>query len=119
MLSRLILGDVVALPAIAALVVSCIDPRQAFTLVVRMSAAATGPIEVFHDTGAGFSEGQSVTATVQVSGPSREYELPLPPGSYRRLRMDPGTSAGLYAIESYCRNVCVVSCAGERDCAAR
>ena len=99
MLSQLVLGYVVALPAIVALLLSCLDPGQPFTLVVKMSAVATGPIQVFYDTGAGFSEAQSVTAPLQVAGPSREYELPLPSGNYRRLRVDPGTSAGLYAIE--------------------
>ncbi len=99
MLSRLVLGYLVALPAIVALVVSCIDPRQAYTLVVKMSAVASGPIQVFYDTGAGFNEKQSVMTPLQASGPSREYELPLAPGSYRSLRIDPGTSAGIYMIE--------------------
>ena len=102
MLSRLVLGYLVALPAIVALVASCIDPRQAYTVVVKMSAVASGPIELFYDTGAGFNEEQSVRTPLQASGPSREYELPLAPGSHRSLRslrIDPGTSAGIYMIE--------------------
>jgi hypothetical protein len=98
-LSRLVLGYLVALPAIVALVASCFDPGHAYTLVVKMSAVASGPIQVFYDTGAGFNETQSVMTPLQASGPSREYEFPLPAGSYRSLRIDPGTSAGLYVIE--------------------
>ena len=108
MLPRFVLGYVVALPAIVTLVANCIDPRHAFTLVVKMSAVASGPIQVFYDTGAGFSEAQSVMTPLRASGSPGEYAFPIPAGSYRNLRIDPGTSAGIYVIE----HVGIRSCRG-------
>ena len=99
MLSRLVLGYLLALPAVVALVVDCTDPGQAYTIVVRMSAAASGPIQLFYDTGAGFSETQSVMRPLQASVSPRDYEFSLPAGRYRSFRIDPGTTGGLYVIE--------------------
>jgi hypothetical protein len=107
-LPRLVLGYIVALPAIVGLVANCIDPRYAFTLVVKMSAVASGPIQVFYDTGAGFSEAQSVMTPLRASGSPGEYAFPILAGSYRNLRIDPGTSAGIYVIE----HVGIRSCGG-------
>src|SRR4029434_3321101 len=47
--------------------------------------------------GAGFREADSVAVPLETE--RSEYELPLPKGGYRLLRIDPGNQPGRYTIE--------------------
>ena len=110
MLSRLVLGYLLAFPAMVALTLQCTVRGQAYTVVVRMSAVASGPIQVFFDTGTGFSEKQSIQTPLRPSTAPQEDQFLRPAGTYRGLRIHPGTSGGLYIIEY----VGVRTCASSR-----
>src|SRR5262245_14558964 len=62
-----------------------------------MTSEVPGTLQVYYDTGAGLREADS--AAVLLETERREYELPLPKGVYRLLRIDPGNHAGRYTIE--------------------
>jgi hypothetical protein len=63
-----------------------------------MASDVPGLLQVFFDTGQGFSEGQSVFTPVYASQEPRDYRVHLPHGQYRHLRVDPGTVPGRYDI---------------------
>src|SRR5260221_5150245 len=98
MLPRGLLGYVLALPAIV-IVLSAINTSQVSTITVKMSATASGVLQIFYDSGKGFSEAQSTVTAVQVSDQPHEYRLFLPPGEYRSFRIDPGNVPGRYVIQ--------------------
>src|SRR3954464_7817543 len=98
MIARAVLGYVLALPALVALLINLVsDPRTA-AIAVTMASSTPGHLQVFFDSGAGFREVESGTAWLDTTGAAREYRIRLPPGSYRQLRIDPGTAAGRYDI---------------------
>jgi hypothetical protein len=96
--SRLVLGYLIALPAVVPLIATSVGGTQRYALVVEMSATAPGPLQVFYDTGGGFNETQSAIVPLKNPETAREYQIALPPGEYRQLRIDPGIGAGLYLI---------------------
>ena len=98
-LPRLVIGYIVALVLIVPLIARSPLNLEGYTIAVRLQSALTGHLQVFYDTGSGFSEPQSAFAVLQPSDEARDYRLRLPPGRYRRLRIDPGTLGGRYVIE--------------------
>ena len=72
-------------------------------------------MQVFYDTGRGFSEPQSLQAPLVSSPDPQEYALKLPPGLYRAFRIDPHRPAVHHAPRADRR------CArlGRRDLSAR
>jgi hypothetical protein len=97
--SRLLLGYVLALPFIVPLVARSIGALSVYAVEVRMVAPAVGHLQVYYDSGDGFSEARSAAVTLQVAAEPRDYRVPLQPGRCVRLRIDPGTLGGDYIIE--------------------
>ena len=60
-----------------------------FQLEVRLTATGNGPLQVYYDDGGGFREDLSARTTVTASSTPVSYRLPLPPGTYQVLRLDP------------------------------
>ncbi len=98
MFARLVLAYVLILPTVVPLVAQAISDPE-YTLLVRMSASADGQLQVFYDRGSGYTEAHSVAVPLRASERLLDYRLPLPPGRYRELRIDPGNGAGRYMIE--------------------
>ncbi len=98
MLPRLVIGYVVALALIVPVTARSGWKQQGYTITVTLQSAVTGHLQVFYDTGAGFSELQSAVVPIQ-PGEAHEYRLRVPPGRYRSIRIDPGTLGDRYIIE--------------------
>ncbi len=71
-----------------------------FTLEARLTASAGGLFQIFYDDGAGIREELSGRATLAATNTPAAYRLPLPPGSYRALRLDPLDRGGSITITS-------------------
>ena len=97
MLARIILAYVLALPVLVGFTES---GSGGHTIDVTMASTVPGYLQVFFDTGQGFSQSQSVVVPVFASEDPREYSAPIPPGQYRQLRIDPCTIPGRYVIRS-------------------
>ena len=95
MLARIILAYVLALPVLVGVTAS---RSGGHTINVTMASTVAGYLQVFFDTGQGFSESQSVVIPVFASEEPHEYMAAIPPGQYRQLRIDPGTVPGRYVI---------------------
>jgi hypothetical protein len=95
--ARLVLGYVLALPFIAPQVAAFLAAR--YTVAITMQSQASGSVQLYFENGEGFSEGRSAAVPLQASDGAHEYHLPLPRGTYRSFRIDPGTAAGRYVIE--------------------
>ena len=63
-----------------------------------MATSSPGLLQVFADTGKGLSEAESYVLPLQSDGQPHDYPLRIGPGLYRMLRIDPGTSTGVYTI---------------------
>ena len=98
-LARLVLGYVVALPLIVGLLAGAVSDSGTYTIAVTMESSVPGHVQVFFDSGVGFSEVASSNAWFETAPGAHEYRLRLPAGRYRRFRLDPGTLPGRYAIE--------------------
>ena len=99
MLARLVLGYVVALPLIVGLLAGAVSDSRTYTIAVTMESSVPGHVQVFFDSGVGFSEVASSNAWFETAPGAHEYRLRLPAGTYRKFRLDPGTLPGRYAIE--------------------
>ena len=100
MLSRLVIGYIVALAIVVPITArSWGGAPQQYTIAIALQSDKPGFLQVFYDTGRGFSEPQSAVSVLQPSDRSHEYQLLLPPGRYRAIRIDPGTVSGRYVIE--------------------
>ena len=99
MLARLVLGYAVALPLIVGLLAGAVGDSRTYTIAVTMESSVPGHVQVFFDSGVGFSEVASSNAWFETAPGAHEYRLRLPAGRYRRFRLDPGTLPGRYAIE--------------------
>ena len=77
MLSRATLAYVLSLPILVTLASGV---SGGHTLVLTMASDVPGFLQVFFDTGQGFSEGQSVFTPVYASAEPRDYRIPLPHG---------------------------------------
>ncbi len=97
MWARLVLAYVLSLPLLVSMTLGA-RPVERYVLQVTMSSSVSGLVQVFYDSGAGFSGAHSSAVPVVVSIEPREYRLDLPAGRYRQLRLDPGTEPGRYVI---------------------
>ena len=97
MFARLALAYVLSLPLFVSLASQPARTEQS-TLQITMSSSVPGLVQVFYDTGLGFSGAQSAAAAVEASPDPREYRLSIPSGRYRQLRLDPATQPGRYVI---------------------
>jgi hypothetical protein len=97
-IQRLVVGYVLALPAIAFILTGAVD-RARPGVIVTMSSRQPGVLQLFYDSGKGFNAAQSSLVSLQPSDERRQYRLELPPGDYRSLRIDPGTMPGRYVLE--------------------
>ena len=97
MIARLVLGYVLGVLAFIPHLTKAVDKEHSYKLAILMTSEVPGTLQVFYDTGAGLREADSVAVPLETE--RREYELPLPQGGYRLLRIDPGNQAGRYTIE--------------------
>lgn len=98
--TRLVFGYLLALPVVTPYVSGAIGGEQGHTLVLRMSARATGLLQVFFDiSGGGYSEQYSAGTQLLPSSETVEYRFALPPATYRSIRIDPAEGAGVFTIE--------------------
>jgi hypothetical protein len=67
-------------------------------LSVDMASTVSSRAQVYYDTGAGFSEDQSATVTVQASDNPQILRLRLPNATIKALRFDPLTAPGTVFI---------------------
>ena len=70
-----------------------------FALEGRVKSSAGGRIQLYFDRGHGFNELDLVEATVR-AGEELSLHLPLPPGTYSHLRLDPIDSGAVLTFES-------------------
>jgi hypothetical protein len=96
---RLLLGYLLALPFIVPLVISSTGALSVYAVDVRMVAPAPGHLQVYYDSGDGFSEARSAAIELQQGTAARDYRVPLSSGRCASLRIDPGTLGGDYVIE--------------------
>jgi hypothetical protein len=96
-IARLVLGYVLAVLALIPDLNKAVDKDHSYKLAILMTSEVPGTLQVYYDIGAGLREADSVAVPLEPE--RREYELPLPRGGYRVLRIDPGDQAGRYTIE--------------------
>ena len=88
-----------AIPALGS-VANTLEDAPPHLLEIVMVADTGGTMQVFYDRGLGVSEADSVTAALAPSPEAHTYQLPIPLGSYRLLRIDPNGAAGRYEVRS-------------------
>jgi hypothetical protein len=71
-----------------------------FVLEARVTSTLPGAFQVFYDDGGGLREELSARATLTGGSTPATYRLPLPPGTYKALRLDPLDRAGSVTISS-------------------
>ena len=96
MLARLLIGYVLALPFIVPLVVAFL--ATPYPVAITVQSQASGSLQLYFESGEGFSELRSAAVPLEASDAPREYRLPVPRGTYRSFRIDPGTTGGRYLI---------------------
>src|SRR5688572_12821205 len=69
-----------------------------FMLEVRASSTVNGALQAYYDDGLGWREDLSGRVAVAASAKAETYRLPLPPGRYRALRLDPLDRSGKITI---------------------
>jgi len=75
------------------------DPGAGFAIEARMASSAYGNVQVYYDSGHGFSEKDSTLLPLVKSTTPHFYRLSLPAGTYRALRFDPIDRDGTVTIE--------------------
>ena len=85
-----------------------IDLSQAKYLCIGVQANKTFDMQIFYDTGSGINEGNSYTTTVKSSDSIQEImidisKMPGFSGTMSRIRIDPGTEAGITGSFDYIR----------------
>ena len=88
-----------AIPALGS-VANTLEDAPPHLLEIVMVADTGGTMQVFYDRGLGVSEADSVNAALAPSPEAHTYQLPIPLGSYRLLRIDPNGRAGRYEVRS-------------------
>jgi hypothetical protein len=96
---RLVIGYVFALCLLVLLSAGTGSPLHGYAVGVSMQSVATGQLQVFYDTGGGFSEQQSAVVPLQPAVEAHMYRLPIPPGRYQSIRLDLRTLSGRYVID--------------------
>ncbi len=71
-----------------------------FQLEARLTSNAPGTFQAFYDNGSGFREELSVRAHVDASATPLIIRVPLPPGTYRAVRLDPIDRGGTVVLHS-------------------
>jgi hypothetical protein len=97
LLAAALVSAVVALPFLPA---AKIRP-DLFLLEARVTSTTAGAFQVYYEDGSGYREQLSGRAAVTVSATPLTLRLPLPPGTYRALRIDPldrGGSVTLHGL---------------------
>ena len=74
--------------------------RALLTLEAKLASTASGRVQVYYDTGTGFSEAGSASLPLARSAAPLNYALPLPAGTYLGVRFDPVDHEGTVTIES-------------------
>ena len=88
-----------ALPALGS-IANTLEDAPPHHLEIVMVADTGGTMQVFYDRGDGITQADSATAPLAPSSEAHTYQLPLPLGNYRLLRIDPNGGAGRYEIRS-------------------
>jgi hypothetical protein len=71
-----------------------------FVLEARVSSTVGGSLQIFYDDGAGMREDLSARAYLTPSAEFIPHRLPLPPGVYKAIRLDPIDRGGTVRIAS-------------------
>ncbi|MBL9208834.1 MAG: hypothetical protein JNL92_00100 [Opitutaceae bacterium] len=71
-----------------------------FVLEARVSSTVGGSLQIFYDDGAGMREELSARAYLTPSSDFVAHRLPLPPGVYKAIRLDPIDRGGTVRIAS-------------------
>ena len=71
-----------------------------FVLEARVSSTVGGALQIFYDDGAGVREDLSARADLTPSAEFIPHRLPLPPGVYKAIRLDPIDRGGTVRIAS-------------------
>lgn len=98
-LPRLVLAIVFAVLPFLSLIAPALDSDQAFTLVIRMTSSTAGILQVFLDTGGGYTGDNMAVLPTYVSEDAHEYRIPLKVGGYASVRIDPGVGPGTFTVE--------------------
>src|SRR5579883_1207852 len=72
--------------------------REEFSVVANLDSTERGHVQIYYDSGSGFSELDSTTVPLEKSERPVSYRLSLPPGRYRALRFDPIDRDGTVTI---------------------
>ena len=96
LLAAALVSAVVALPFLPAAKMHV----DLFQLEARLTSNATGTFQAFYDDGPGFREELSVRAHVAASATPQIIRVPLPPGTYRAVRLDPIDRGGTVVLHS-------------------
>jgi hypothetical protein len=97
---RLALGFTLAVPAMLWTLAAGLSTGHDYTLSVELTSPADGALQVFFDRGAGITEQESAVIPVRRSDGPQAYEVPLPPGQYRLLRIDPPAGGGTFVLSN-------------------
>ena len=69
-----------------------------FMLEVRVSSTTSGAFQLYYDNGAGWREEISGRTAIAASPTPLSYRIPLPPGNYKALRLDPLDRSGTITL---------------------
>lgn len=76
-------------------------PTVPATLQLSMATKVTGAVQVYFDTGSGYTEARSERQSLKTTdGTPAEYTFSLPASKLRALRIDPLTNPGVARLES-------------------
>jgi hypothetical protein len=96
LLAAALFSAVVALPFLPA---AKMRP-DLFVLEARVSSSVSGSFQIFYDDGAGVREDLSGRSQLEAGADYAALRLPLPPGVYKAVRLDPLDRAGTVRIAS-------------------
>src|SRR3954468_15238678 len=71
-----------------------------FMIEARVTSSVAAPFQIFYDDGAGIRETLSGTVQLVPGNAPVTYRLPLPPGVYGTILLDPLDRAGTITIAS-------------------
>lgn len=83
LLATALLSVVLALPFLPA------AKMRTFVLELTVSSSVDGQLQAYYDDGQGFREALSARSAIGGQGARVVHTLPMPPGNYRALRIDP------------------------------
>ncbi len=100
MVRRLVLAYLLALPVYVVTAAWLTAGDHDYTLTVRLATSVASVIQVFADTGHGFSEQQSYELGLVADNQPHDYAMKIPGGAYAMFRIDPGLVAARYTLYS-------------------